>query len=92
MGHIHHIRKRKNGKHLNYQDRQLIEYLVKKASPKKVSAKKLASIIGCSESTIRRELKRGKVLQLSTHLIEYKSYSAEIAQQSYDYQSSNKGP
>lgn len=92
MGQIHHIRKRRKGKHLNYQDRQLIEYLVKKAHPKKISVNLLRDKIGCSESTIRRELRRGKVMQLSSELIKYKSYSAEIAQQNYDYQSSNKGP
>lgn len=92
MGQIHDIRKRKKGKHLEYQERQLIEYLVKKAYPKKISARLLSDKIGCSESTIRRELRRGKVLQLSSELIKYKSYSAEIGQQYYDYQSSNKGP
>lgn len=92
MGQVYDIRKRKKGKHLKFTDRQLIEYLVKKAHPKKVSARKLADKIGCSESTIRRELRRGKVMQLSSQLVEYKSYSAEISQQYYDYQSSNKGP
>lgn len=54
--------------------------------------RKITDKIGCNESTIRRELRRGKVIQLSTELIKYKSYSAEIAQQNYDYQSSNKSP
>lgn len=92
MGQIHHIRNRKKGKHLRYQERQLIEYLVRKAYPKKVKVRMLVEAIGCSESTIRRELKRGEVPQLSTELIEYKSYSADAAQQNYDYQSSAKGP
>ena len=92
MGQLHDIRKRKKGKHLNFQDRQLIEYLVRNAYPKKVSVSKLVDKIGSSESTIRRELKRGKVIQLSTELIEYKSYSAEIAQNDYDFHASNKGP
>ena len=92
MGQVHDIRKRKKGKHLKYQERQLIEYLAKKAYPKKVSVPLLIDVIGCSESTIRRELRRGKVIQLSSELTIYKSYSAEIAQRHYDYQSSNKGP
>ena len=92
MGHIHDNRKRRKGKHLTYEDRQFIEYLVKKAYPKKVSVQSLVDAIGCSESTIRRELKRGRVKQLSSELIEYYSYSAEIAQQDYDYKASNKGP
>jgi len=48
--------------------------------------------IGCSESTIRRELKRGRVLQLSTDWVEYKSYCADMAQRDYDYQATAKGP
>ncbi len=52
----------------------------------------LVEAIGCSESTIRRELKRGKVKQISSELIEYYSYSADIAQQDYDYKASSKGP
>ena len=92
MGQVYDIRKRKKGKHIEYEERQLIEYIVKKAYPKRVSIRKLVDIIGCSESTIRRELRRGKVIQLSSELVKYKSYSAEIAQKTYDYQSSNKGP
>ena len=65
---------------------------MKRAYPKKVSVSLLTDKIGCSESTIRRKLRRGNVIQLSSELIKYKSYSAKIAQQNYDYQSSNKGP
>ncbi|NLK13067.1 MAG: IS30 family transposase [Candidatus Phytoplasma sp.] len=92
MGQIHHIKKKKNGKHLNFEDRQFIEYLVKKAYPKKVSIQMLVDAVGSSESTIRRELKRGKVLQVSSELVEYHSYSAEIAQSNYDYNATAKGP
>jgi len=92
LGHKHDIKKREKGKHLQYEDRQLIEYSVKRAHPKKVSVAFLANFIGCSESTIRRELKRGRVKQLSSELIEYYSYSADIAQQDYDYKGSAKGP
>lgn len=92
MGRIHHIKVREKGKHLKYTDRQLIEHKVRRAYPKKVSINSLVRIIGCSESTIRRELKRGNVIQLSSELIEYESYSAEVAQQQYDYLSSGKGP
>lgn len=77
---------------LKFEDRQYIEYLVKKAYPKKVSVQLLIEAIGRSESTIRRELKRGKVIQLSSELVEYESYSAEVAQENYDYFASAKGP
>ena len=92
MGYIHHSRKRKKGKHLRFEDRQFIEYLVRKAYPKKVSISLLVESIGCSESTIRRELKRGKVKFRDAMWKEYTSYSAEIAQERYDFQASNKGP
>ena len=92
MGHIHDNKKSRKGKHLRYEDRQFIEYLVKKAYPKEVSVRSLVEAIGCSESTIRRELKRGRVKQLSWELIEYYSYSADVAQQDYDYKASAKGP
>ena len=92
MGQTNYIKERKKGEHLTYEDRQLIEYIVRKRYPKKVSIKSLRSKIGCSESTIRRELKRGKVIQISSELVQYTSYSAEVAQEHYDYQASNKGP
>ncbi len=90
--HLHYTKDRENGKHLDYQERQYIDYLIKKAYPKKVSVKLLSEQIGCSESTVRRELVRGKVMQLSSDLIQYTSYSADVAQESYDYRASNKGP
>mgnify|MGYP000969146048 CR=1 FL=1 len=65
---------------------------MKKAHPKKASATFIAEAVGCSESTIRRELKRGRVKQLTSQLTEYESYSADVAQQDYDYQASAKGP
>lgn len=92
MGHIHHNKKRKKGKHLKFEDRQYIEYLVRKTYPKKISVSSLVDAIGCSESTIRRELRRGKVKLRDSMWQEYISYSAEVAQQRYDYQASNKGP
>ncbi len=92
MGHIHHNKKRKKGKHLKFEDRQYIEYLVRKAYPRKIKVSFLVDAIGCSESTIRRELKRGKIKLRDYMWREYISYSAETAQQRYDYQASNKGP
>lgn len=92
MGQIHRIKKRRKGKHIQYKERQLIEYLVNKNYPKKISAVKLKDIIGCSESTIRRELKRGKVILRTSTWEEYESYDANIAQKHYAYQATSKGP
>jgi hypothetical protein len=49
LGQIHNIKRRRKGKHLTYKDRQFIEYLVKKAHPKKASAALIAEAVGCSE-------------------------------------------
>lgn len=92
MGQIHHIRKRKEGKHLEYKERQLIEYLVNKRKKKRISVTKLKETIGCSESTIRRELKRGSIVLRTSTWEEYESYDADKAQRHYDYQATNKGP
>lgn len=92
MGKTNYIKKRKKGKHLTFEERQYIEYLVKKAYPKKVSKSFLVKALGCSYSTIQRELKRGEVQQQSSELLYYKSYSAELAQLNYDYKATAKGP
>lgn len=92
LGKLNCIRKRKKGKHLSFEERQYIEYLVKKAQPKKISKALLVRALGCSCSTIQRELKRGEVKQQSSDLLYYTSYSAEVAQLSYEYNSTAKGP
>ena len=77
-------------------DRQLLELYVKQnervSKKKRVSQKDMAMLLETSASSISRELKRGAVIQLDSEYREYKSYSAEVAQQDYDYKSSNKGP
>ncbi|NLB20383.1 MAG: IS30 family transposase [Clostridium sp.] len=92
MSQINYNNKRKKGKHLNFRDRQLIDYYATKFSPKMPSVYDLVELIGASESTIRRELKRGQVKFVDTYLKPYISYSAELAQQNADFQSSGKGP
>lgn len=92
MSQVQYIKGRRKGKHLNFQDRQLIEHVVSEFRPKKVKIKDLKSLIGVSESTIRRELKRGKVILKDSEWNSYESYSAALAQQDADFQSSGKGP
>lgn len=89
-------RKRKSEKHLSYSERQIIEWEVKqnKKRPKRkrLTQKAIAQKLGISASTLSRELKRGAVQQQDTNLCYYSSYSADKAQQLYDYRASNKGP
>jgi transposase, IS30 family len=59
----------------------------------KMGTLKISESIGCSQRSIQREFKRGKVTQIngSTWLY-YESYSADIAQNRYEQQSQSKGP
>lgn len=74
-------------KHLTYNDRLKIEALVKlKCSPRVIS-----NTLNFSYSTICRELNRGKCKLLTSELIPYDSYSADIANNDYILKSSLKG-
>ena len=92
MDQLKYSRKRKKGKHLTYEDRQLIEHYYKRRNDKRGLVSSLVKLIASSESTIRRELKRGKVVLRDPQWKEYESYSADIAQADADFQSSGKGP
>lgn len=87
---------RKKYRHLTYEDRQKLEGMVKlnKRVPraKRVTQKVMAEALGCSEATMSRELKRGKVVVVDSLWQEYISYSAELAQANYDYEATGKGP
>lgn len=81
--------KGKKYKHLNYTERRMLERWHNRG---KKSNKEIAELLGKSERTIRRELKRGKVKNLTTNLIEIEVYSADYAQEQYDAQLKWKGP
>lgn len=87
---------RKKYTHLSYQDRQKLEGLVKSnhllSRKNKVTQKHMAAVIQCSEATLSRELKKGRVELMNYNQTPYVSYSAEIAQNAYDYAATNKGP
>lgn len=96
MSHYKYTRKRKKGGHFTYIDRQKLEILVKKnkAAPayKKISIREMASLLESSPATISRELKRGRVGPLyGKELIQYYSYSADLAQRDYDQKGTAKG-
>ena len=96
MSLVYCIRTRQKGKHLKFDEREELEEMVKRNNrlPKKekMSQRKMAHRLGVSPSTLCRELKRGKVIQLDSEWREVTSYSAIIAQDDYDKKASDKGP
>lgn len=89
---LKYTKKRRKGKHLTFEDRQLIEYYFTRKRKKRNLVSSLIELIGVSESTIRRELKRGKVILKDNLWKDYTSYSSEIAQRDADFQNTGKGP
>ena len=79
----------KKGKHLEYSERQSIERWWNRDHRTKVE---IAALLDRNEKTIRNEIKRGLVKNLTTHLEEIWVYSADIAQQKYEYYLKAKGP
>ncbi len=96
MSQVYCIRRRRKGKHLEYADRQELEYLVtqniKAPKKKKKTQGELATLLGVSPATMSRELKRGHVVLRDSEWREYESYSADVAQDDYDEKATNKGP
>ena len=81
--------KSRKGKHLEYSERQSIERWWNRDKRTKVE---IANLLDRTEKTIRNEIKRGLVKNLTTELIEIWVYSAEVAQQKYEYYLKAKGP
>lgn len=57
-----------------------------------MTRKEIAEIVGCGVSSLYRELRRGKVILKDSEWKDYTSYSADVAQEDYDLQGTNKGP
>ena len=81
--------KSRKGKHLEYSERQSIERWYNRDHRTKVE---IAELLDRNEKTIRNEIKRGLVKNLTTELIEIWVYSADVAQQKYEYYLKAKGP
>ncbi len=79
----------RKGKHLDYSERQSIERWWNRDKRTKVE---IAGLLDRTEKTIRNEIKRGLVKNLTTELIEIWVYSADVAQQRYEYYLKAKGP
>ena len=56
-----------------------------------LTKREIAMNLDKSERTIRREIKRGLTINLTTELIEIKVYSADIAQETYEENLKAKG-
>ena len=81
--------KSKKGKHLEYSERQSIERWFNRDKRTKVE---ISRLLDRTEKTIRNEIKRGLVKNLTTMLEEIWVYSADVAQQRYEYYLKAKGP
>ena len=79
---------RKN-KHLNYEERLMIERWYNRD---KKSKKEIAKLLNRSERTIRREIKRGLVTVKDYEWRDIIEYSADLSQDMYDYNIMAKGP
>ena len=79
----------KKGKHLKYSERQSIERWWNRDHRTKVE---IAALLDRNEKTVRNEIKRGMVKNLTSELVEIWVYSADVAQQKYDYYLKAKGP
>ncbi|MDD7733311.1 MAG: IS30 family transposase [Firmicutes bacterium] len=96
MSYVHSTRRRKKGTHLLFEEREELEYLVRRNQTlpkrKRLSQRAMAAYLGVSPSTICRELKRGFVQIRNSQWEEVSDYSAHIGQKRHDERARNKGP
>ena len=88
MGQENNTTKRRERKHLNYEERIKIEALYRAGLP----VSDIMRQLGRSERTIERELAKGKVEQITSELVVYTTYSADVGQREYEKRGSAKGP
>ena len=80
----------KKGKHLTYEERQNISYWKYKLNMTNV---KIAELLGKSERTIRRELKRGEIIKWNPRKLDFLPiYNPEEGQRKYEWHKTGKGP
>ena len=78
----------RKGKHLNKEERVVVERMSRGGIP----PRDIAAVLGRTTRTIRNELKRGAVIHKDSELREKQVYSADRAQDDYDLNSTAKGP
>lgn len=74
-------------KHLTYTDRLRIEKMLKEKTP----VKRIADTLRVSDSTIYRELRRGRYTRMNSDLTMTEAYSPDIAEQNYRANLADKG-
>lgn len=90
MSKINYTTDTRKGKYINLIERQEIEYW---RNRDKKTIKEIATLLGRSERTIYREIKRGEVSKWSPRKLDFVMvYSANEAQKKYDYRKQAKGP
>lgn len=82
-------KKNKKYKHITFAERTMIETWHNSDHKTK---KEIAELLHKSERTIRREINRGKVIVRNYDWTEKEEYSAQIAQEKYEYGMTSKGP
>ena len=86
---LNYNKKQKKYKHITYAERTMIETWY---NSDKKSKKEIAELLHKSERTIRREINRGKVIVKGYEWEDVEEYSAQIAQDKYEYGLTSKGP
>ena len=86
---LNYNKKERNYKHLTYAERTMIETW---HNQDKKSNKEISKLLHKSERTIRREIKRGKVVVRGYFGEDKEEYSAMISQDKYEYNKTGKGP
>jgi IS30 family transposase len=90
MGQYQSNRIEKKGTHFTWEERLIWQRLLYKSKIK--SPQKLGDILGKSNRTIRREIKRGWETFTASDLTLYQAYSPDVSQRKADENLSAKGP
>lgn len=85
MTHNNNTTKKRTFKHLNFEQRKLIEQLLSDKMPKT----QIAKLLHISRSTLYKEIERGTVVQRNSDLTEYTKYFAETGQAVYEQNRKN---
>lgn len=87
------VRKRRGGKHYTWEDRVRLEALARALYPRRrPNCAELARRTGRDRTTVGREYRRGKTVNVDGELREFPVYSARKAQDDADRAALNKGP
>lgn len=85
---INYNKNKRKYKHLTYAEKTMIERWHNKEHK---SNKEIAKLLNKSERTIRREIKRGLTINLTSELVEIEVYSADISNDEYKRNLEAKG-